>query len=306
MTEQPHDKDFAAFLDGKSDLAERYAELGREEPPPQVDARILAEARAAAKIHRAEFGPRGGWLKPVALAATVLLSFSLVMNVVIESPTRFEQVVTESAQTGAGGGANVPAKKLRALTPPPAGPNQPSATIPEERYPALDELWVADGDSIARTEIELDPGVDDLATAVNQAELARSVETMTVSARRIGGDARLLIVSEYVAAAEAKFVSGLAGAPEMKSTLAGKTEKSQPVTADSVVTDARLAFGEKNQPDDGAEEKPDGSPEAQLRDIERLRAEGESRSALVRLEEFVERYPDHPVSIQIRQLDSGS
>jgi len=37
-------------------------------------------------------GPRGGWLKPATLVATVLLSFSLVMNIVIDAPVRYEQV----------------------------------------------------------------------------------------------------------------------------------------------------------------------------------------------------------------------
>lgn len=45
---------------------------------------------------RADNGPRGGWLKPAALAATVLLSFSLVMNIVIDVPPRYEQVGSDA------------------------------------------------------------------------------------------------------------------------------------------------------------------------------------------------------------------
>lgn len=50
--------------------------------------------------HEAEYGPRGGWLKPAALAATVLLSLSVVLNILVDSPDRFEQVGARQPVTG--------------------------------------------------------------------------------------------------------------------------------------------------------------------------------------------------------------
>lgn len=301
MTEQSHDKDFTAFLAGESDLADRYAELGREEPPPEIDAQILAEARAAAKVHRVEFGPRGGWFKPVALAATILLSFSLVMNVVVESPTRFEQVVSESARTGVWFENELPAKELRVFETPQSVSAQPTATMAAEKDNVLEELTMAGGDSIARIDIE----TDDKADVAADVELARSVETLSVTVRRIDRDADLLIVTEYVAAADKSIASGLVAAPRIESELEQnfrrKAERSRPATADSVTAGSSAAFSNEYKPDDVP--YPEDSPEALLRDIERLRASGDSVAAVTRLDEFLARYPDHPVSLRIRQQD---
>lgn len=78
MNERPHDNDFEEFLAGQSDLTESYRKLGSVEPPADLDARILAEARRAASPRR-RFRP---WRrKPVyALAAVLVLGLSAVVS----------------------------------------------------------------------------------------------------------------------------------------------------------------------------------------------------------------------------------
>jgi hypothetical protein len=70
------------YLKGGSDLSQRYRELGREDVPPELDRRVLDEARAA--VANVKGGRSSSWLRwsaPVALAASLVL----VVTVVIES-----------------------------------------------------------------------------------------------------------------------------------------------------------------------------------------------------------------------------
>lgn len=78
------------YLKGDSDVSQRYRELGRDEVPPELDSRVLAEARAAV----ADEGTKRSrswlrWSAPVALAASVVL----VVTVVLERGVQDETVL---------------------------------------------------------------------------------------------------------------------------------------------------------------------------------------------------------------------
>jgi hypothetical protein len=68
------------YLKGGSDISQRYRELRREQVPPELDRRVLDEARAAV----ASSGGRSrSWLRwgaPVALAASVILAVTVVIE----------------------------------------------------------------------------------------------------------------------------------------------------------------------------------------------------------------------------------
>jgi hypothetical protein len=70
------------YLKGGSDISQRYRELGSEDVPPELDRRVLGEARTA--VASAGGGRARSWLRwsaPLAVAASVVL----VVTVVIES-----------------------------------------------------------------------------------------------------------------------------------------------------------------------------------------------------------------------------
>jgi len=281
VNDQRADKEFEAFLTGESELADRYRELGREEPPPELDACILAEARNAAKVRRLRFGPRGGWLKPVALAATVLLSFSLVMNLVNESPVRYQQVVTESTETRARLNVEQAAKRPRAPETKRTMSNLPSAVVAEDRDIAVEERAPAIQEMRIQADTEL----------VEMAMVARS------EVRSIDRDAALLIVAEYVAAADMEAGTARTGAPAMERQAMREAEGARPAVRGLVATDRVTSAGDERQPDEDS----DDDPESLLRDIERLNAGGSGAAAGTLLDAFLARYPDHPVSVKIRQ-----
>ncbi len=82
------------YLKGGSDISQRYRELGREDVPPDLDRRVLAEARAA--VAGGGAARSRSWLRwsaPVALAASVVL----VVAVVIESPVQDETLAIQPA-----------------------------------------------------------------------------------------------------------------------------------------------------------------------------------------------------------------
>lgn len=70
------------YLQGGSDISRRYREIGSEAVPPELDRRVLDEARAA--VASSSGGRSRSWLRwsaPLAIAASVVL----VVTVVIES-----------------------------------------------------------------------------------------------------------------------------------------------------------------------------------------------------------------------------
>jgi hypothetical protein len=70
-------------------VSSRYRELGREEPPPELDAAILAASRRAAKVHPAPLvAPTGRrrWYFPVAAAAIIVLAAAVTFHMDRQRP----------------------------------------------------------------------------------------------------------------------------------------------------------------------------------------------------------------------------
>lgn len=91
MAQRKGDERLDEYLRGDSPLSRAYREAGREEPPPALDAHILAQARGEKAT------PRGGkprWLMPLSLAATIVLSVGIVLFMTRQGAT---PVPTETA-----------------------------------------------------------------------------------------------------------------------------------------------------------------------------------------------------------------
>ena len=78
------------YLKGGSDISQRYRELGREDVPPELDRRVLDEARAAvASGGGARSRSWLRWSAPVALAASVVLVVAVVIESGVQDDTSF-------------------------------------------------------------------------------------------------------------------------------------------------------------------------------------------------------------------------
>lgn len=84
MNHQNEDAEFEAYLRRRSRLSHRYRELGREAPPGELDNAVLSMAREAQRIREPQ-APESymEWMAPVAFAATVVLVFSVVIQIVV-------------------------------------------------------------------------------------------------------------------------------------------------------------------------------------------------------------------------------
>jgi hypothetical protein len=70
-------------------VSRRYRDLGREEPPRELDAKILAAARRTGKMRPAPLVPPTGrrrWYFPVAAAAIIALAVAVTVHMERERP----------------------------------------------------------------------------------------------------------------------------------------------------------------------------------------------------------------------------
>lgn len=119
MAEPEHDK-----------LDERYRALGREEPPPGLDARILDAARRAARSRPG----RRRWMLPASIAAVIVLSVGVALQVQREQSEQADQLPAP----GEVGKTATPAQPGTAAAPASAPPPAPSAAGNVMRAPASD------------------------------------------------------------------------------------------------------------------------------------------------------------------------
>lgn len=124
MADSDHDDDFEAYLKRRVPIDQRMKTVDRLEPPPELDRVIIGKARNAIQnsppvpMYRA---PR--LALPVGLAATLLIAFTIVLDLGIRSGRR----QPESA-------AATPSEPVAA--PAPAAPTVPSVSAPQETAPA--------------------------------------------------------------------------------------------------------------------------------------------------------------------------
>ena len=103
-------------------LTRSYRALGREEPPPALDAAILAAARDAVRPRS-----RNRWAGPVSIAAVLVLGLGISLRMQVEQPGIETSVPTPSASSAEypTPGANAPPDPAVKEAPPPAPPPQP-------------------------------------------------------------------------------------------------------------------------------------------------------------------------------------
>jgi len=111
-----HEDEFETYLRERSVLPGRLTASERFEPPKDLDAIVLDKARRAIRaptpmrLYRA---PR--WALPVALAATIVLSFSIVLNISLTTRSSTPQGMIDQA---AHSSAAASVRQQAPLTPP--------------------------------------------------------------------------------------------------------------------------------------------------------------------------------------------
>jgi hypothetical protein len=302
------------YLKGDSDISQRYRELGREDVPPDLDRRVLAQARAA--VAGGGAARSRSWLRwsaPVALAASVVL----VVAVVIESPVQDETLAIQPAGENSYEHDYVDEYKLqeesaqvRQLQPQPQIiPEQVPAAVPTadrpaapppasaakaeakraDRAPVVEEVLVnaeASRPSFAASPVAVDTVTIDSAEAQLAAERpAPSIRTQSTSAR-----------NEVDRAAGPEDSSAKASAPTELQEIAvtgTRQRRSAGRTAGPRNTISGSAFERRPAADADAEQS---EPAKRLEEIRDLRRAGKTAEADLAWQRFREAFPDFPVA----------
>ena len=101
MSDPIDSKALDEYLKGNSEISRRYRESGSEDVPPELDRRVLDEARAAVASGRS--GRSRSWLRwsaPLALAASVVLVVTVVIESGVQNDASFatQQVAADKAR----------------------------------------------------------------------------------------------------------------------------------------------------------------------------------------------------------------
>ena len=301
MNEPTDIKALDEYLKGSSEISQRYRELGRDDVPPELDRRVLDEARAAvanAGARRAKSLLR--WSAPVALAASVVL----VVTVVIENgvpkdtayvvqPASEESQLHDEAPAQDQFVADAPAKLDQAPAPaaePAAAPAAPSPAPP----PAL-----ARERSLAKVEAA-DKRLSGLAEEVIVTAQSRRDQEQPAPAAPI----------TVIESADARLAGGNAVAPlpephergEAKSAAEADTDLSSvSVTGYRTRRATGRTAGPRNTISSAAQsgemrQQAELEPEKWLEDIRDLRRKGKTADADREWQQFIEAYPDFEVA----------
>jgi len=327
VNENISDADLERFLRRRE--RNEYAALGSEQPPPELDALVLGRARAALDedAGRATWRRRR-WPAITALAATVVLSFAVIVRIALENgqstlvPTTISTVPTtpsaasptpapaQMSPPAAAGGTEV---DLRGFAEPPGAlADRARADVPAAEVPTA-ELPRAAIEAQIRAETERAPltSSPDTAAKARIAPLGRTAESKKAESKEDG-----LLQSSKPAANTQERRERL-HAEEVRSTVvtpaqpaqapraqdemifgAAPPERAAAAEQTSSVQESEVAVAAPAEPPPAGNAEPARwrDPRAWLQQIERLRALGRDEEAAREMQRFLKAYPDYPRS----------
>jgi hypothetical protein len=255
--------EFEAFLRRRSPMHRRLSQIDHAEPPEELDRIVLARARDALATPTPQpMYHKARWAMPLGLAATILIAFTLVLNI------DDRRAASPASQAS---GASTARLQVPAAAPPPQLPRR-AAPEAAERQGFEESKRVA-----ARAAPPAEHGPDAAETT------DRPPPTLTARAaanRNVGA-------GSDDASAEASAPGELAARRE---PTVASSRTPLPAAPASDAAFAAKAAAAPASPDAGTH----ASPEAWLREIDRLRAAGRHDEADRELEAFRRAYPAHP------------
>lgn len=117
----PDDRELDEFLSGRSPISSAYRDASRETAPPELDAAVLAAARVPPRVPR-----RSRWIRPLAFAATFVLSLGVLLSVWREPGLRQQVVPGQSPASAPVAGPGKATTGEGATVPQPVGEMQPA------------------------------------------------------------------------------------------------------------------------------------------------------------------------------------
>lgn len=292
MNDPREERELERFLAGESPVSQQYRGLSGAEPPPELDARILAAAEAEVRRDDKVVVPLGRpwqrWATAVGVAASVMLAFTVVMQVAIgpfgedaadklpvsvrpmEEAERSAELKRESAAPPE---TDSPAKE-RAVAAPASVPARPSRL---QNKAMVQEELAADAGLAGVASMDTPVPVPSAAPAPAGALSDFSAAAVPVEDGQRLAAAVAMIRSDREAAE--------AGRARSEIVVTARRRDTETLAVDAV------------DPDEPA------TPDAQLDELLRLYDAGDQAGAAEQLARFVDTWPEHPVTLRLDELD---
>ena len=275
MTEQPReptgeDRDFERFLERSDPVSRAYGALGEEQPDTDLDAWIHTKARHSLRADPLRKASRRGWLYPVALAATLVLTVSVVLELqrqakqASQGPPRPAVLAAQEDQSVA---VDIIAEQPK----PQKAERDARAAKPASRAQDL----------VAGREAKLRRSVPPPQVVVEPdlpAELSVTAKRNETLAAKVADD-----LAPLIAVIRARLVPVPAGAPTAASALRQDADKRAGSSSGRLLGESKAA-------------RPAQSGENALREILRLYEAGEIAGARAALAKFRQDFPEDPLA----------
>lgn len=272
MNDRRDERELEAYLAGNSPVSRQYAELPDAQPPTELDARILAAAEAEVKV--VPIGrPWQRWAAAVGVAATVMLAFTLVMQVAIK-PFGQSETTPPPAAIVLMEEAEVRERERREEK------EAPLSVRPLDRVDAPAAPPGRMADDAARELLR-----DELVPAEMQPGLA-GMEARVPVVPSLNAPQPEAFAGAPMQAGEPVVITEARLADAVELIRASRTDspmRAKSVDVDGVASDALAAV----------------TPEEQLDEVLRLYEAGDHIGAATRLDEFRAAHPEHPVSLSL-------
>ena len=300
-------------------LSGAYQRLGKENPPPAIDAAILAASRRAVRARPVATGGRlRRWALPVSIAAVVVLTMSVTMRVQLERPDLESPLPAADEKDAPSRAALESKEEMRAndkLNRPAddRAKAKPTAKSPAARESAASALskQAAPSDRGAGEKEQSAPARKAMSKPRARTEAppaAKRAPAPAPAARGFVQEPPAPASSPAEPAAAAGL--GAVGAPSAaRPDAAPDLARQAPAEADSNVGRAasRMAVEDRVQPlaEKAGKADADLSPRSWLERIARLRRDGRTKEADESLAAFRRRYPDYEIPKELREAVLG-
>ena len=256
------------------EVSRLYKDAGTPEPPRQIDEAILAASRRAAGSRPQPTWSGRVWRSrvPVALAATVLLSFTVTL-MVLQDSREFDTVPLAKIA----GTADEHAKP--APSPPSEARSAPQTDIRRDR--GTESLGLAEGSNANRPGFVFVPPSEAVRAAPDPLDARQRAQDSPEPA-----EVRRARESESRAAAQPA-----PARPSAPAAAASPRRETGPQVSDRANGQAGGV---------AASEAKERRPEKWIEDIRRLKAQGKTEEADRDLAEFKKRYPEHRLPEDLR------
>jgi len=310
MNDPREEHELEAYLAGDTPVSKRYARMGREEPPAELDAAILSAAKTELKVVPISPGWRR-WGAAVGIAATLVLAFSLILQYTIapNEPSVAANYREPAAVAPVSPGGEAPqVERKRAAMPRGLSTYDVPGSQAQLREDTLKEL---------REDVPSARGQDSesqdapLAASAPSPEVSPTAPTVAVMKHEADRsvDARDLMVSGYWPESAKEISRAVAVIREFQGGEAVSASNEDPAGASLYLEEIRVIALQAEEPlrqippDEHLAERatdPEEADQALAEIVQRYDA-GEVERAGELLDDFMLDYPEHPVALQLEE-----